>query len=153
MLDIGRVCMKIAGRDAGKRCVILKIDGNKALVDGETRRRLVNVKHLEPMDQVLEVKEDASHDEIAHHVSEWKLWKTAGKTVKEKPVSKNVGINLENAEKRKKYFQSKKDSKKAPKVKKETKKKDSSEKKPEVSKKAAVDSKPKASPEKKEVSQ
>lgn len=45
----GAVCLKIAGRDAGKMCVVTEtIDANFVKVDGFTRPRKVNTKHLEP---------------------------------------------------------------------------------------------------------
>lgn len=54
--DVGRVCVKIAGRDAGKTCVIVeKIDDRFMLVDGQTRRKKVNVAHLEPTKQVISI--------------------------------------------------------------------------------------------------
>lgn len=65
MFDIGRVCVKIAGRDAGKSCVIIKkLDDVFVMIDGETRRRKCNLKHLEPLEKTLDVNEDASHKEI-----------------------------------------------------------------------------------------
>ncbi|MEM4637981.1 MAG: hypothetical protein QXK76_03090 [Candidatus Woesearchaeota archaeon] len=65
MFNVGRVCVKIAGRDAGKKCVIVKhIEGKYYLIDGETRRRKCNTLHLEPLNQVVNIKEDASHEEV-----------------------------------------------------------------------------------------
>jgi len=65
MFDIGRVCVKIAGRDAGKSCVIIKkLEDPFVMIDGETRRRKCNLKHLEPLEKTLDVNEDASHKEI-----------------------------------------------------------------------------------------
>lgn len=65
MFDVGRVCIKIAGRDAGKTCVIVqKVDGNTVLIDGQTRRRNCNVKHLEPTDEVVELKAGAAHEAV-----------------------------------------------------------------------------------------
>ena len=50
MIDIGRVCIKLAGRDAGKKCVIVGIlDDKTVMIDGETRRRKCNILHLEPL--------------------------------------------------------------------------------------------------------
>lgn len=66
MFDIGRVCVKIAGRDAGLKCVVVQVlDGNYVMIDGETRRRKCNTAHLEPMDQVLDIGENASHLQVA----------------------------------------------------------------------------------------
>jgi large subunit ribosomal protein L14e len=90
MFEIGRVCVKIAGRDAGKKCVVVKhLEGKLYLVDGETRRRKCNTLHLEPLDQVLEIKENASHEEVMKalglvHVAK----KSKAKTEKPKAVRK-----------------------------------------------------------------
>lgn len=66
MMDVGRVCVKIAGRDAGLRCVVVEvIDSNYVMIDGQTRRRKCNIKHLEPLPITLPVKKGASHDKVA----------------------------------------------------------------------------------------
>ena len=60
MIEIGRICVKIAGRDAGLKCVIVDIlDDKSVLIDGETRRRKCNVLHLEPSKEVIKIKIDA----------------------------------------------------------------------------------------------
>ncbi len=65
MFEVGRLCVKIAGRDAGKECVVVDvIDDNFVLIDGRTRRRKCNLKHLEPLDKVLDIKKGASHDDV-----------------------------------------------------------------------------------------
>ena len=65
MFEIGRLCIKTQGRDASKYCLIInKIDEKYVLIDGNTRRRKVNVSHLEPFDRVLNVKKDASTKEV-----------------------------------------------------------------------------------------
>ncbi|MCK4589264.1 MAG: 50S ribosomal protein L14e [Nanoarchaeota archaeon] len=65
MFEVGRMCVKIAGRDAGKKCVIVDvIDENHVMIDGETRRRKCNVQHLEVLEQVIKIKKGASHDEV-----------------------------------------------------------------------------------------
>ncbi|MFH1133170.1 MAG: 50S ribosomal protein L14e [Nanoarchaeota archaeon] len=65
MMDIGRVCVKFAGRDADRKCVIIKIlDEHFVLIDGQTRRKRCNIVHLEPLDQKLDVAEDASHEAV-----------------------------------------------------------------------------------------
>ena len=47
MFDVGRVCLKIAGRDAGKKCVVVeKLEGKYVLIDGMTRRKKCNTLHL-----------------------------------------------------------------------------------------------------------
>jgi large subunit ribosomal protein L14e len=65
MFNVGRVCVKIAGRDAGKTCIVVKkVDDVFVMIDGETRRRKCNTRHLEPLDQVLKLNDDASRDEV-----------------------------------------------------------------------------------------
>lgn len=70
MLEVGTVCMKIGGREAGKYCVVLKkIDKTFVLVTGPktltgVKRRKCNINHLEPLPYKLEIKEDASDEEV-----------------------------------------------------------------------------------------
>jgi len=65
MFEIGRLCLKIAGRDAGLKCIVIdKLNDNYVLIDGQTRRRKCNVKHLEPLDKVLKIKKGLSHEDV-----------------------------------------------------------------------------------------
>lgn len=65
LFEIGRVCVKIAGRDAGKKCVVIDDLGDgHVLIDGQTRRKKCNVKHLDPLTQTVSVKKNASPDEV-----------------------------------------------------------------------------------------
>ena len=66
MIEIGRVCVKIAGRDAGKKCVVVDIlDRTFVLIDGETRRKRCNILHLEPMDRLVDIQKGASHESVS----------------------------------------------------------------------------------------
>lgn len=56
--------MKIAGRDAGKYCVIIDEEDERVLIEGQTRRRAVNPDHLEPLKQEVDVKKGASYKEV-----------------------------------------------------------------------------------------
>ena len=70
MMDVGRICVKIAGRDAGNKCVVVEVlDNNFVIIDGETRRRKCNVKHLEPLAETVKISKGATHQTI---VSEFK---------------------------------------------------------------------------------
>jgi len=87
MIDVGRICVKIAGRDAGKKCVVVDvIDDNYVLIDGETRRRKSNILHLEPLDQSVDIKKGASHEAVIKAVEKlgWQLHapKTKPKTTR-----------------------------------------------------------------------
>jgi len=65
MVDIGRVCVKIAGRDAGKKCVVVDVLGKEmVMIDGETRRRKCNLAHIEPLDKKVDIKKGASHEDV-----------------------------------------------------------------------------------------
>lgn len=69
-LEVGRVCMKVAGREMGKYCTVLKKENDAfVLVTGPKlltgiKRRRCNVDHLEPMPYLLEIKEDAGDEEV-----------------------------------------------------------------------------------------
>jgi large subunit ribosomal protein L14e len=65
MFEVGRICVKIAGRDSGQTCVIVEqIDERYVMVDGQTRRRKCNVSHLEPTKKTVTIKAKASHDDV-----------------------------------------------------------------------------------------
>ena len=65
MIEVGRVCVKIAGRDAGKKCAVIKIiDDNNVIIDGETRRRKCNIMHLEMLNEKVDIKEEASTENV-----------------------------------------------------------------------------------------
>jgi large subunit ribosomal protein L14e len=59
-IEVGRVCVKIAGREAGEKCVIVEVIDDKFVeVVGTTiKNRRCNIKHLEPVDQTIEIKSD-----------------------------------------------------------------------------------------------
>lgn len=78
MYEIGRLCVKIAGRDAGMKCLIIDvIDKNHVMIDGQTRRRKCNVRHLEPLGEVLKVTPNAPKTEIV------RIFKTLSIDIKE----------------------------------------------------------------------
>ncbi len=79
MIEIGRVCVKIAGRDAGEIAVVVDVLNDKyVLIDGNVRRRKCNIRHIEPTDKVLKIKKNATTEEIL------KAMKKAGIEVKKK---------------------------------------------------------------------
>jgi len=69
-IEVGRICVKLLGREVGKKCVIVDvIDKNFALVTGPksitgVRRRRTNVDHLEPTQESVEVKKGAGDEEV-----------------------------------------------------------------------------------------
>ncbi len=59
-IEVGRICVKIAGREAGEKCVIVEVIDDKFVeVVGTTmKNRKCNIKHLEPVEQTMEIKSD-----------------------------------------------------------------------------------------------
>ncbi len=120
MIEVGRLCVKIAGRDAGLKCVVVEIlDNNYALIDGETRRRKCNIMHLEPLKEVIKIKKGASHEDVKAEFKKLKLEarETKPKEEKKKPLKvRKKKIYEEKSGKEKKVKEEKKvDKKDAPK--------------------------------------
>jgi large subunit ribosomal protein L14e len=73
---VGRVCEKIRGRDSEKKCVIVDvIDKNYVLVTGPVkltgvRRRKVNIRHLQPLSYVLNIKKGAEDKTVEPMMAE-----------------------------------------------------------------------------------
>lgn len=65
VVEIGTLCVKTAGRDATQFCVVVeKLSDNYVLIDGNTRRKKVNVSHIEPLNQKLSIKESSSTKDV-----------------------------------------------------------------------------------------
>ncbi len=65
LFTVGRVCIKLAGRDAGKYCVIVEeVDDHYVIIDGQTRRRKCNVLHLDPTTKSVDIKSGASFEDV-----------------------------------------------------------------------------------------
>ena len=92
IFEIGRMCVKLAGRDAGKYCVIVDmLDDTYALIDGETRRRKCNVNHLEPMSKLLDVAKGADSAAVAKvfEAEGLKITESKSKKTPARPVKKH----------------------------------------------------------------
>jgi len=101
MFEIGRVVVKVAGRDAGlKGVVIEKIDDNFVMISGQVRRRKCNINHLEPLDFILDIKKNASQEEVAKALKEInvEVTETKPKQKTEKLKKKRVSAKKENIE-------------------------------------------------------
>jgi large subunit ribosomal protein L14e len=78
-MEVGRICVKILGREAGKKCIIIDIvDKNFVLITGpktvsSIKRRRANIDHLEPTSEKIEIKRGATDEEVTEAL------KTAGK--------------------------------------------------------------------------
>ncbi|RLG47889.1 MAG: 50S ribosomal protein L14e [Thermoproteota archaeon] len=86
LIEVGRVCIKTAGREAGKKCVVVKIiDKNFVEITGPkeltgVRRRRVNVKHLLPLPLKIDISEDAEDSEVLEALKSTDLYKEIVKT-------------------------------------------------------------------------
>ncbi|MFQ6077292.1 MAG: 50S ribosomal protein L14e [Candidatus Bathyarchaeia archaeon] len=69
-IDVGRICVKTSGREAGMKCVIVDlIDRNFVLITGPkdvngVRRRRANIKHLEPTEERIKIRRGVSDEEV-----------------------------------------------------------------------------------------
>ncbi|MBS3116195.1 hypothetical protein J4421_01225 [Candidatus Woesearchaeota archaeon] len=112
LFTVGRMCVKIAGRDAGRKAVVVEeYENGFVLIDGATRRKKVNMKHLEPLDQILEIKTKASHDEVRKVFEKLglKVWDSKAKKVSLRP--KKQKVKKERPAKEEKKKQGKKEEK------------------------------------------
>jgi large subunit ribosomal protein L14e len=79
-IEVGRVCVKQVGRENGKKCVVIDVmDKSFVLVTGPKKitgikRRRVNINHVMPLEDKIEVKRGASDDEVTQ------VLESAGKT-------------------------------------------------------------------------
>ncbi|MBI4149698.1 50S ribosomal protein L14e [Candidatus Woesearchaeota archaeon] len=65
MIEVGRVMVKTAGRDAGLRGVVVDIlDERHVLIDGQVRRRKCNIAHMEPLPEQVSISKGASHEQV-----------------------------------------------------------------------------------------
>jgi large subunit ribosomal protein L14e len=78
-IEVGRICVKLTGREAGRKCVIVDIiDKNFVLITGPknvsgVKRRRANINHIEPLQEKININRGASDEEITEAL------KTAGK--------------------------------------------------------------------------
>jgi len=70
-IEVGRICVKVTGRESGKRCVIVDvIDKNFVLITGPrnltgVKRRRVNINHVRPLEEKIRIKRGASDEDVA----------------------------------------------------------------------------------------
>jgi len=78
-IEIGRICVKLVGREAGRKCVIVEIiDKSFVVITGPKtitgiKRRRTNINHIEPLQDKIAINRGASDEEITEAL------KTSGK--------------------------------------------------------------------------
>jgi len=89
-IEVGRICVKTAGREAGRKCVIVDIiDENFVLITGPKKvtgikRRRANIKHIEPTDKLIKIPRGASDEEVLKVLEEAELVEFMKEVVKPK---------------------------------------------------------------------
>jgi large subunit ribosomal protein L14e len=69
-IEVGRVCVKMAGRETGRKCVIVDVmDKSFVLVTGPrkvtgVKRRRININHVAPTENTIQIKRGASDEEV-----------------------------------------------------------------------------------------
>jgi large subunit ribosomal protein L14e len=69
-IEVGRLCVKQVGRETGKKCVVIDVmDKSFILITGPkklsgVKRRRVNMNHLMPLEDKIDVKKGASDEEV-----------------------------------------------------------------------------------------
>lgn len=93
MIEVGRVCVKTAGREAGKFCVILDVlkDGF-VLVTGpkaatRVKKRKCSIHHIEPTPVTVKIKKNATDDEVMAAYKQGNVFKKL--SIKE-PTAKDI---------------------------------------------------------------
>ncbi len=79
LVEVGRVCVKTHGREAGKKCIVVeRVDKNFVLITGPkevtgVRRRRSNVDHLTPTKKTINIKAGAEDTAIVKALTTAKL--------------------------------------------------------------------------------
>ena len=69
-VEVGRICVKLSGREAGRKCVVVDvIDKNFVLVTGPfkvsgVKRRRVNINHVEPTELKVNVTKGDDDEKV-----------------------------------------------------------------------------------------
>lgn len=65
-MQLGEVCIKTKGKDAGKKVVVLSgLNKGRVLIDGKNvKRKECNVLHLFPTGEKIKVTKEIKHEEL-----------------------------------------------------------------------------------------
>jgi len=93
MVEVGQICKKIAGREKGRYCVVVKIDGKFAEISGikkygMCKRRRCNIKHLNPTKFKIQLKGE-KQEEVERSLSESGIIKKLS-LIKERKKAKKI---------------------------------------------------------------
>lgn len=91
-IEVGRICVKIVGREAAHKCVIVDlVDKNFVLITGPKevtgiKRRRANVSHLEPTGEKIKIARGASDEDVIQALE------AAGKSDQMRELIKPAGV-------------------------------------------------------------
>jgi large subunit ribosomal protein L14e len=150
-MEIGRLCAKTAGRDAGQLCIVVDVlDKTYVMIDGNTRRKKCNIAHLHTLKQKFDIKKGASHSDVIKAFQKNNI-----EVLERKPAKAGYTAqpSLKKAEKAKKAEEkkaAKEAKKKEKKAKKPVKKEPAKKKTKKTTKKAPAKKTPAGAPERSE---
>lgn len=93
VIEVGRICVKVRGREAGRKCVIVDIiDDDFVLITGPksltgVRRRRANIDHIEILEKKVEIAKGASDEEVLRAIKEAGLEEFMRERVKLPPLT------------------------------------------------------------------
>ncbi len=76
LYETGRICVKVVGREAGSHCVIVEQkETNTVIITGPknisgVRRRICNIRHLEPLETLLEISSGADDEAVEKAIAD-----------------------------------------------------------------------------------
>jgi len=69
-IEVGRICVKLVGRETGRKCVIIDVmDKSFVLITGPqkatgVKRRRVNINHIKLLQDKIDIPRGASDEEV-----------------------------------------------------------------------------------------
>ncbi len=93
MVEVGQICKKIAGRETGRYCVVVKVEGKFAEISGAKKygmckRKRCNLKHLTPTKFKIQLKGEKQED-IERGISESGIIKKLS-LIKDRKIKRKV---------------------------------------------------------------
>jgi large subunit ribosomal protein L14e len=125
MFEIGRICVKTAGREAGRFCIVVAKDKDKdfLIVTGpkeatKVRRRKCNFRHLEPTQFRVEIKENATDEDVMKAYEKDEIY---AKLKLPRPGAEQERVSEERREKREEKKEKQEEQKEEKEIKREEK--------------------------------
>lgn len=103
MIEVGRICKKIAGREKGRYCLVIKLEGKFAEISGAKKygmckRKRCNLKHLVPTKFKIHLKGEKQED-LEKSISESGIIKKLS-LIKDKKIKRKIKPVVKKEKKR-----------------------------------------------------